>query len=66
MWRLCVEMHDKKMQRTGIPIKVRQYFGEDTTLRQITEAIDIKRDGNINNKAISMMRVKLPQSDVEM
>ena len=48
MWRHCVEKHDSNEQE--FKFKVRQVFGEDTTLRQVTEAIEIRREGSINNK----------------
>ena len=46
MQRHCVEKHDKEQE---FKFKVRQVFWEDTTLRQVTEAIDSRREGNINN-----------------
>ena len=42
MQRHCVEKHDKEQE---FKFKVRQVFWEDTTLRQVTEAIDIRREG---------------------
>ena len=48
MWRHCVEKHDSNEQE--FKFKIRQVFGEDTTLRQVTEAIEIRREGSINNK----------------
>ena len=48
MWRHCVEKHDNNEQE--FKFKVRQVFGKDMTLRQVKEAIDIRKEGNINNK----------------
>ena len=48
MWRHCVEKHDSNEQE--FKFKVTQVFGEDTTPRQVTEAIEIRREGSINNK----------------
>merc|ERR1712121_341854 len=49
LWRHCKEKHDGEKQEFAY--KVRQVFGNDATLRQLTESIDIKKEDNaINNK----------------
>ena len=49
LWRHCKEKHQSQTQ--SFKVKVRQVFGGDATLRQITEAVDIRRENSqINNK----------------
>ena len=62
MWRHCVENHDNK--EPEFKFKVRQDFGEDTTFRQVAEAIDIRREVNINNK-IERGHTDLPRLAIE-
>ena len=48
MLRHCEEKHESNEQE--FICKIRQMFGEDATLIQVTEAIDIRKEGSINNK----------------
>ncbi|MCP4264419.1 MAG: hypothetical protein GY777_02390 [Candidatus Brocadiaceae bacterium] len=49
LWRHCREEHESEKQE--FKCNVREIFGSDATLRQITEAVDIKRErARINNK----------------
>ena len=62
MWRHCKEKHEGREQE--FKFGVRQVFGEDTTLRQITEAIDIRREGSINN-TMEWGHTDLPRLTIE-
>ena len=49
LWRHCREEHESEKQE--FKCNVREIFGSDATLRQITEAVDIKRErARINNR----------------
>ena len=49
LWRHCREEHESEKQE--FKCNVREIFGSDATLRQITEAVDIKRErARMNNK----------------
>ena len=49
LWRHCKEKHESKEQE--FMYQVRDMFGEDATLRQVSEAVDIKREkAEINSK----------------
>ena len=49
LWRHCREKHDGEIET--FKCSVRDVFGQDATLRQITEAVDIRRESaSINNK----------------
>ena len=49
LWRHCREKHDGELET--FKCSVRDVFGQDATLRQITEAVDIRRESaSINNK----------------
>ena len=62
MWRHCKEKHEGREQEFKFGVK--QVFGEDTNLRQITEAIDIRREGSINNK-MEWGHTDLPRLTIE-
>ena len=49
LWRHCKEKHESKEQE--FVYQVRDVFGSDATLRQVTEAVDIRREcSGMNNK----------------
>ena len=49
LWRHCKEKHEGKKQK--FKCNVREVFGKDATLRQISEAVDIRREkAGMNNK----------------
>ena len=62
MWRHCEEKHEKNEKE--FEYKIRGIFGEDATLRQVTEALDIKKEGDINNK-MEWGHIDLPRLAVE-
>ena len=62
LWRHCREKHDGEKQEFAY--KVRQVFGRDATLRQLTEAIDIKREDNLINNKTEWNHTSLPRLGV--
>jgi len=62
LWRHCKEKHDGERQE--FVYKVKQMFGNDATLRQVTEAIDIKRDENAINNKTERNQTSLPRLGV--
>ena len=63
LWRHCKERHDSEMQ--GFKCNVREIFGRDATLRQITEAVDIKRERAQMNNKLEWGNFNLPKLAVE-
>ena len=47
MLRYCQEMNESNEQQ--YKCKIWQMFGGNKTLRQVTDAREIRKDGNINN-----------------
>ena len=63
MWRHCNEKHDGKTVK--FKCDIRNVYGQDATLRQIAEAVDIRREGaSINNKT-EWNSINLPRLAVE-
>ena len=62
LWRHCKEKHDGEKQEFAY--KVRQVFGNDATLRQLTESIDIKREDNAINNKTEWNHTSLPRLGV--
>merc|ERR1711963_1287974 len=62
LWRHCKEKHDGEKQE--FTYKVRQVFGNDATLRQLTESIDIKREDNTINNKTEWNHTSLPRLGV--
>ena len=62
LWRHCKEKHGGEKQE--FVYKVKQIFGNDATLRQVTEAIDIKREENAINNKTEWNHTSLPRLGV--
>ena len=63
LWRHCKEKHEGKI--VNFKCDVRNVYGQDATLRQIAEAVDIRREGaSINNKT-EWNNTNLPRLAVE-
>ena len=63
LWRHCREKHNGEIGR--FECNVRDVFGQDATLRQIAEAVDIRRDKpEINNK-MEWGNTNLPRLTIE-
>ena len=63
LWRHCSEKHEGKI--VNFKCNVRGVYGQDATLRQIAEAVDIRREGaKINNKT-EWNSINLPRLAVE-
>ena len=59
MWRHCSERHDG--ERKKFKSKVKQIFGSDATLRQISEAVGIKREAAKMNNKLEWGNFNLPK-----
>ena len=63
LWRHCREEHNGETER--FKCNVRTVYGQDATLRQIAEAVDIRREGaRINNKT-EWNNINLPRLVVQ-
>ena len=59
MWRHCSERHDG--ERKKFKSKVKQIFGSDATLRQVSEAVGIKREAAKMNNKLEWGNFNLPK-----
>ena len=63
LWRHCKKKHEGKI--VNFKCDVRSVYCQDATLRQIAEAVDIRREGaSINNKT-EWNNTNLPRLAVE-
>ena len=63
LWRHCKEKHDGKEQE--FVFQVKDVFGEDATLRQVSEAVDIKRENAEMNSKQEWGHTGLPRLILE-
>ena len=63
LWRHCREKHDGDIQT--FEYSVRDVYGQDATLRQVTEAVDIRREKPAINNKMEWGNTNLPRLTIE-
>jgi len=63
LWRHCKERHESEKQE--FVYQVREVFGSDATMRQVSEAIDIRREGSSMNGKGEWNHTSLPRLVVD-